>query len=127
MPPKDSNDYACDPPLMPPEVFIHYLEHGEGDLNPCHNEWLGPLPKRLHDRVIDSTSPCFGYGIHIIEGPNREGIFWITICITTVVLLASVVWAILMKDVQGGFGLGAMMIASYMALLSSFLYRLGGT
>jgi hypothetical protein len=39
MPPKTCKDYdyqprALEPPPMPPEVFIHYLQHGEGDLNP---------------------------------------------------------------------------------------------
>jgi hypothetical protein len=60
---------------MPLEIFIHYLEHGEEDLNPKRNDWLPRLPKRMDKRVIDYHEGCYGWGVHVIEGPNCEVIF----------------------------------------------------
>ncbi|KAI0902985.1 hypothetical protein F4823DRAFT_629775 [Ustulina deusta] len=132
IPPEDSDDYEYFPKplrpllLMPVEIFIHYLEHGEGDLNPIRNDWLPRLPKRLDKRVIDSNESCFGWGIHIIEGPNREVIFWIAILTILASVLISVLWSTLQNDVQGGAGLGALIVALPPAILTAFLFRLEG-
>ncbi|KAF1948353.1 hypothetical protein CC80DRAFT_431768 [Byssothecium circinans] len=130
IPPNDSHDYEylpkpLIPPPMPPEVFVHYLEHGEGDLNPNRNDWLSRLPKRLDKRIIDCEQACVGWGMHVIEGPNREGIFWIIMITMLAVVLTSVLWSTLRSDVQGGVGLGALIVALQMAILAAFLFRLG--
>lgn len=109
---------------MPPEIFIHYLEHGDGVLSPSRNDWLPRFPKRLDKRVIDCDVASIGWGLHIIEGPNREGIFW-TIMITTFSSVAAcVLWSILKGDIQGGTGLGALIISFPTAILTAFLFRL---
>ncbi|KAI3316669.1 hypothetical protein HD806DRAFT_527666 [Xylariaceae sp. AK1471] len=132
IPPDDSVDYEYSPkplrPLlpMPPEIFIHYLDHGEGDLSPVRNDWFPRLPKRLNKRVIDCDEACFGWGVHIIEGPNREVIFWIAILTILASVLTSVLWSTLKSDVQGGAGLGALIVALPPAILAAFLFRLGG-
>jgi hypothetical protein len=112
---------------MPPEIFIHYLEHDEADLNPRRNDWLPRLPKRLDKRVIDCDSVPYGWGIHIIEGPNREVIFWIIMLTILASVLVSALWASLHKDVQGGAGLGTLIVALPPVILAAFLFRLGGT
>jgi hypothetical protein len=123
MPPKDSVDYEFEPkglppPPMPPEVFIHYLEHGEGDLNANRNDWLPHLPKRL--RKHDAA--CYGYGMHVIEGPHKLGIFIVTMLVLVLTVLASVLWSVLRHDVQGGTGIGALLIACYTAFLTAWIY-----
>jgi len=95
-------------------------------MNLNRNDWLDPLPKRLKKRVMDSEPACYGYGMHVIEGPNREGIFWITIITMLVVILTSVLWSTFRNDVQGGTGLGALILAFHTAILTTFLFRLGG-
>lgn len=110
---------------MPPEIFIHYLEHGEGDLSPIRNDWLPRLPKRLEKRVVDGDVAGFGWGIHVIEGPNREVIFWIAMFTIAASVLTSCLWSAVRRDVQGGAGLGALIVALPPAILSAFLFRLG--
>ena len=111
-------------PPMPPEIFIHYLEHGEGDLSPVRNDWLPRLPKRLDKRVIDCDEACFGWGLHIIEGPNGV-VFLIAMATILSSVLVNVLWSTLQHDVQGGAGLGALIVALPPAILSAFLFRLG--
>lgn len=108
---------------MPPEIFIHYLEHGEGDLNPLRNDWLPRLPKRKGKRVIDCNEACTGWGIHVIEGPNREVIFWILMITIMASVVAGVLWSTLRHDVQAGTGIGALVVALPSAILTAFLFR----
>lgn len=122
MPPEQSKDYdfqprTLEPPPMPPEVFIHYLEHREGDLNPLRNDWLGHLSKRLskHD------SACDGYGMHVIEGPNRFGIFIVMMILVGCTIVICVVYSVTKTDVQGGTGIAALVIASYTSLLTTWI------
>jgi hypothetical protein len=110
---------------MPPEIFIHYLEHGEGDLNPMRNNWLPRLPKRKGGRVIDELEGCYGWGVHVIEGPNREVIFWIIMITILASVLTGALWSTLRSDVQGGTGLGTLIVALPPAILAAFLFRLG--
>ncbi|KAH7013407.1 hypothetical protein EDB80DRAFT_371298 [Ilyonectria destructans] len=112
-------------PPMPPEIFIHYLEHGEGDLSPARHDWLPRLPKRLDKRVIDCDETCLGWGLHIIEGPNRESIFILAMITMFASVLATVLWSKLQGDIQGGTGLGALIVAFPPAILAAFLFRLG--
>ncbi|KAL4796611.1 hypothetical protein BDV19DRAFT_78895 [Aspergillus venezuelensis] len=131
IPPRDRIDYEyipkpLDPPLpMPPETFIHYLEHGEGDLNPTRSNWVNRLPKRLDERVVEGDEGTYGWGIHIIEGPNKVVIFWIIIVTVLATIVASSLWAALNNDMQGGTGLGTLMAAMPPIILTAFLFRMG--
>jgi hypothetical protein len=107
---------------MPPEVFIHYLEHGEGDLNPNRNDWIDPLPKRVEKH----TSGCFGYGIHIIEKPNWLVVGILTMAVLVCDIAVTIAWSVRFGDVQGGTGIGTFIIACYTALLGIWVYSLGG-
>lgn len=111
---------------MPPEIFIHYLEHDEGDLNPVRNDWLPRLPKRKEKRVIDCDEACFGWGMHVIEGPNRVVIFWIMMTTIFASVLTGVLWSALRNDVQGGTWMGALVVALPSAILTAFLFRFEG-
>lgn len=128
MPPKDSQDYdfqprSLEPPPMPPEVFIHYLGHGEGDLNPLRNDWLGHLPKRLkkHDAA------CEGYGMHIIEGPHKFCIFVLTVIVIICSVLTSIAYSTKTGDVQDGTGIGAFVIGCYKSFLWAWTYWRSGS
>ncbi|SCV33685.1 uncharacterized protein FFB14_04639 [Fusarium fujikuroi] len=81
VPPKTQLEYDYDPkpldflPPMPAQVFLHYLEHGEEGWNKLRYLWLPKLPVRREKRVIEGHEASYGWGIHIIEGPNRWAIF----------------------------------------------------
>lgn len=127
MPPNTCIDYDFVPPPMPPEVFVHYLEHGDGDLSPNRYTWLPRLPKRLNNKVMDCGEATEGWGIHVVEGPNREVVFWVLMITISASVLASVLWTTLKGDIQGGTGLGALIIALPPAIMAAFLFRLGAT
>lgn len=132
IPPHTMSDYEYVPkplqplPPMPPEIFIHYLEHGEGELNATRHDWLPRLPVRLDNRVIDGDEACYGYGVHIIEGPNRIAIFWIFMTAMAASILACVLWSASNKDIQGGTSLGSLIVALPAAVLAAFLFRSEG-
>ncbi|KAL7904291.1 hypothetical protein GGI35DRAFT_463812 [Trichoderma velutinum] len=127
MPPNTCIDYEFVPPPMPPEVFVHYLEHGDGDLSPNRYTWLPRLPKRRNHKVVDCGEATEGWGIHVIEGPNRVTVFWIVMATISISILASVLWTTLKGDIQGGMGLGALIVALPPAIMAAFLFRLGAT
>ncbi|KAH6999455.1 hypothetical protein EDB80DRAFT_724692, partial [Ilyonectria destructans] len=111
---------------MPPEILIHCLEHGEGELNATRHDWLPRLSVQLDNRVIDGDEACHGYGIHIIEGPNRVAIFWIFMTTMAASILACVLWPALNKDVQGCTSLGVLVVALPAAVPVAFLFWFEG-
>ncbi|KKP04973.1 serine/threonine protein kinase [Trichoderma harzianum] len=127
MPPNTCIDYEFIPPPMPPEVFVHYLEHGDGSLSPNRYTWLPRLPKRRNHKVVDCGEATEGWGIHVIEGPNRTAVFWIVMTTISISILASVLWSTLKGDIQGGMGLGALIVALPPVIMAAFLFRLGAT
>ncbi|KAF5637169.1 hypothetical protein F52700_4906 [Fusarium sp. NRRL 52700] len=116
MPPHDSREYDYapkplrNPPPMPPEVFIHFLNHNEDDRHPGKRIWLPRLPKRLSKRVIDCDEGCEGWGIHVIEGPNRAMIFLVMILTIFGSVLATMLWSAMRGDLPGGSTLGAFIV-----------------
>jgi hypothetical protein len=132
IPPVTRLDYEYIPrpmkplPPMPADAFLHYLEHGKKDMCPSRCIWLPRLPKRLHTSVAQAGEATEGWGIHIIEGPNREAVFWIVIAAVGASLLLATLWSELRGDVQGGAGLGALMMATPPVVMAAFLFRLGG-
>ncbi|CCT63252.1 uncharacterized protein FFUJ_00122 [Fusarium fujikuroi IMI 58289] len=131
VPPKTQLEYDYDPkpldflPPMPAQVFLHYLEHGEEGWNKLRYLWLPKLPVRREKRVIEGHEASYGWGIHIIEGPNRWAIF--AMLLTTVFgsALAALLWSAIHNDIQGGTGLGQLIIALSSAILTASLFRLG--
>jgi len=108
---------------MPPEIFIHYLQHGDDDLNPIRCDWLPRLPKRVDGRMIDQSSLTYGWGIYIKEGPNREVIFWVIIATVLASLVLSICWSALRDDVQGGSGLGTLVLTLPTVVMAAFIFR----
>ncbi|RKL36594.1 hypothetical protein BFJ72_g8143 [Fusarium proliferatum] len=131
VPPKTQLEYDYDPkpldflPPMPAQVFLHYLEHGEEGWNKLRYLWLPKLPVRREKRVIEGHEASYGWGIHIIEGPNRWAIT--ALLLTTVFgsALAALLWSAVHNDIQGGTGLGQLIIALSSAILTASLFRLG--
>ncbi|KAF5707994.1 serine threonine kinase [Fusarium mundagurra] len=131
VPPKTQLEYDYDPkpldflPPMPAQVFLHYLEHGEGGWNKFRYLWLPKLPVRREKRIIEGHEASYGWGIHIIEGPNRWAIF--ALFLTTVFgsAMAALLWSTIHDDIQGGTGLGQLIIALSSAMLTASLFRLG--
>jgi hypothetical protein len=86
--------------------------------------WMPRLPKRAAQKAIQGEIYTEGWGIHIVEGPNRNFIFWIIMVTTFGGILAIVLWSALKKDIQGGTGLGAVVLALPAVILATFLFKL---
>lgn len=131
IPPSGSIEYEYNPdpltpmPPMPPEIFIHYLSHEDGDLAPSRMDWLPRLPKRLDKKVVEGGESCIGFGLHIIEGPNREVIFWVTMLTIFASATVMITWSAAKGDVQGGSAIATLIFALPPAILSAFLFKLG--
>ena len=90
---------------MPPEVFIHYLNHKAKDSRPDHLVWTPRIPKRLKTRIITCGVLEFGWGIYIGEGVNRTFVLS-TVLVTVICSVAlCVLWSGIKGDLQGGTGL----------------------
>lgn len=111
-------------PPVPREIFIHYLNHNEHDPHNGKRIWIPRLPRRLKNRVIDDGEGCSGWGIHVIEGPNRKVISLIMMITIFGSIIAAVIWSIVRHDVPGGATLGAFIVAlpaTHLAILLFFL------
>jgi hypothetical protein len=111
-------------PPMPPTVFIHYLEHGDSDLNPLRNTWVPRLPKKVNGKTAICDDGTCGWGIHIIEGPNRIAVFWTILLTVLAGIVTFIVWSQVRHDQQGGAGIGALIVALPSVILTAFLFRL---
>ncbi|KAL4879314.1 hypothetical protein BJY04DRAFT_220170 [Aspergillus karnatakaensis] len=129
IPPIGHAEYEYDPkpPIpMPPDTFIHYLQHKEGDLHSARNDWFPRLPKRLIGRVIDKEETTCGWGLHIIEGENRAVIICIYWTIGFLAALFGILWTTIRDDMQGGMATAAFMVTLPYLILEGFKYRVNG-
>ncbi|KAF2178921.1 hypothetical protein K469DRAFT_597856 [Zopfia rhizophila CBS 207.26] len=133
VPPKDDFQYAFSPrplqplPPVPPEIFMHYLEHGEHDMNPNMYVWTPRLPKRKDSRIIDCPLPTFGWGIYIREGPNRVFVFWMIMVTVVCSVILCILWTSVKGDIQGGSGLGTLILALPSVIMAAFMFKFSDT
>ena len=77
-------------------------------------------------RLSKHDSQCVGYSTHIIEGPNKLGIFLITMVILICTIVVAVAYSVMKSDVQGGTGIAALVIASYTSFLTAWIFWRSG-
>jgi hypothetical protein len=118
VPPEDLKDqYIYDPMptrLMPPigsNLLVHLFD------NPTHAAVLPDLYNRIPKKLRDKLLPCpqygssLGWGVEFIEGIDMF-IFFLCGCACFILcLVVSILWTIIKSDVQGGFGIGAFLLA----------------
>jgi hypothetical protein len=87
------------------------------------------LPKKLQkgleelSRTTGSSEDVIGWGIHIIEGPNVAMMSLLTGIIMTLSGVGSTVYAVIGKDVSGGFSIGAFVVALWTAWMAALFFR----
>ncbi|KAH7355924.1 hypothetical protein BKA66DRAFT_474440 [Pyrenochaeta sp. MPI-SDFR-AT-0127] len=130
VPPKDDASYEFTPrplqplPPVPPEVFVHSLEHKESATGVARYVWTPRLPKRTGKRVIECDIPTYAWGIYIREGPHRTFVFWMVMVTVILSVVLCIIWASLKGDVQGGSGLGALIIAVPSVIMAAFMFKI---
>ena len=64
-----------------------------------------------------------GWGIYIIEGPNVAMICLLTGIVMTLCFVGSIVYAFVVRDVAGGFSIGAFLVALWAAWMAALFFQ----
>lgn len=103
----------------------------------CHSErslsqgkkWFNRLPKKLERgleeirRSSSADTDVMGWGIHIIEGPNIAAMTFVTSVVMLLCGIGSTVYAVIMKDVSGGFAIGAFVVALWTSSMTTLFFQ----
>jgi hypothetical protein len=110
------------PPAISANAFLHYMScYASGRSLSCGTKWFQRLPKKLQTgleemrRGSESSEDVTGWGIYIIEGPNMAMMSLLTGFVMTLCCVGSTVYAVVMRDVSGGFSIGAFVVALWAA------------
>ena len=112
-------------PPMDHRTFLHYMTCHIQDESGASGEdtFLNRLPKKVGRSIVSeggSSDLPFGWGVHIIEGPNKVVLSCIAFVGILLSFVISVTYAIIAKTQEQGFGIGqwfgAMLVAGLSAL-----------
>jgi hypothetical protein len=125
-------DYSpLDLPLPPitSNSFLHYLENPECEFLTRTSRWLNCLPKRLEEQLLSRRRSCepnmivSGWGIHIEEGLNEEGLACIALILLICSGLLGLVYSVKLGDVSGGFTVAAYIATVLGVTISALCFR----
>ena len=123
-PPSRKDEYRynpCPADLVPPigAKYLMHIYHRPGDGEGA-TECINRFPKRVQERLaFTSKGPQIGWGIHFVEGLDMGKICIFGFCCALASTALGVLWAVLGKDVQGGFGMSAYMMVLFTLGLGS--------
>ena len=128
---KDGNYHYYECPLdpLPPiehRTFFHYFWNHEQHENANSNIFLNRLPKKLNISMreqerVDQLN--LGWGVHIIEGPNKK---MISLCLFMILVLSftvSLTYSIVKHTEESGFGIGQWIVATLTVGLSAVYFH----
>jgi hypothetical protein len=103
-------------PPIPSNIFLHELTE-----NPEHHPsayWMNRLPKKLGNSIFEGADHVeWGWGVHIVEWYNLP-MFGILIILASIVgASGGGLWWGLKDDIQGGTGLGSMIMTGLSILV----------
>ena len=105
---------------MPNHIFFHYFYQPAGHYR---GKWLHRLPKKLKESIFSSREDItVGWGVHIIESPDYYVISILVLVGLVISGIASVIWAIFTKDVQGAFTIGSYLVAMQTAWMATLYF-----
>ena len=82
------------------------------------------LPKKLKDSIFSNSDEFpVGWGIHIIEAPDYYIISALVLLGLAVSGALAILWAVLMKDVQGAFGIGSYVATVQAAWMATVYFK----
>jgi len=111
---------------MPSHVFLHYMECAHRKLNNIHSAsiFLNRLPKKIGSQVLPrDESEAFGWGVHIIEGPNKVTLCWALVAGIVASFVVSVLYAVIAKTQEQGFGIGQWFMAVVTAVMAALYFQ----
>lgn len=128
-------------PPIPSNVFLHYLSCARkkswlGEVPGAHDEtyFLDRLPKKVHYSIFDglatrgtssaSNSIAFGWGVHILEGPNHATL---SLALGIGVMLSFVISLVVLgiaETQEQGFGIGQYLLALVTCVMGTLYFKL---
>jgi hypothetical protein len=134
-PPKevDENRYhyhECPLDPLPPidrRTFFHYFYNHERHGSCQSRLFFDRMPKKLHSSIVKQSASnklTLGWGVHIIEGPNKP---LLSLCLCLVLVLSFVVSlavTLAQKTQESGFGVGQWMVAMMSAALAAVYFHI---
>lgn len=106
---------------MPPNIQLHFFSSPLADRH-IHNTWIQRLPKKVDESIFAVDSPVnFGWGVHIVEGPNIEKIASVSFLGLIVAFVPTALWWGLKNDIQGATGLGSLLLGAIALATVCFL------
>lgn len=85
------------------------------------------MPKKLGTSVLnqsDASKLQLGWGVHIIEGPNKPVLAWSVAAVLVVSLSVSVVYDVTMKSGESGFAIGQWLVGVLATVLAAVYFHL---
>ncbi|KAF2819951.1 hypothetical protein CC86DRAFT_122886 [Ophiobolus disseminans] len=121
--------YDCPMEPLPPidhRTFLHYFWNHDRHLGSTSNLFLNRLPKKLNLTMREQERLGhlnLGWGVHIIEGPNKK---MISLCLFLIVLLSfavSLSYSVATHAQESGFGIGQWIVATLAVGLSAVYFH----
>jgi hypothetical protein len=122
--------HECALEPLPPidhRTFFHYFWNHSSHLHSRSTLFLNRLPKKMNTSVREQEQPDalnLGWGLHIIEGPNRKMLSLSMFVILVVSLIISITYSIVTHAQESGFGIGQWMVATFTAGLGAVYFHL---
>jgi hypothetical protein len=129
---KDEKYHYHECPLEPlPQIdhctFLHYFWDHSSHLHSRSTLFLNQLPKKMNTSMREQEQPDalnLGWGLHVIEGPNRKMLSLSMFIILVVSSIVSIPYSIVAHAQESGFGIDQWMVATFMAGLGAVYFQL---
>ncbi|KAJ4382814.1 hypothetical protein N0V86_002038 [Didymella sp. IMI 355093] len=123
-------EYDLRPPIPPPmdsRTFLHYFYEHKAHSQLRSAKFVYRLPKKLGESLARSIGPeefREGWGIHIMEGPNKVAICWALMIVLLASFGVSFGYDLITKTGDSGFAIGQWMVAALTVALSALYFSL---
>lgn len=123
-------EYTLQPPVPPPmdsRTFLHYFWKHHVHSQTTNARYVHRLPKKVGEsltRHLGSDELRDGWGIHILEGPNKAAICWAALGVLVISFVVSVAYDVITKGEEAGFAIGQWLVGVGALVLSALYYSL---
>lgn len=123
-------EFNLQPPVPPPidsRTFLHYFWNHNKHVQSTSARYVERLPKKLGESLVRSIGVDElkeGWGIHVVERPNKAVICWALVLVLLASFGVSVSYDLIMKQADGGFAIGQWMVAALSVMLTAVFFSL---
>jgi hypothetical protein len=111
---------------MPKQTFYQYFYRHEPDCASRSVLFCDRLPKKLGASITMTTGAdelAFGWGVHIIEGPNKPVLAGLVAVILVVSFMVSVSYDLSTGNKDSGFAIGQWVVGVLSAILTAVYFH----